>query len=215
MPTRRVVAPGHLREDAPPNNFGGTGLYVAVPGYGDQAPGMIRAEATMDRYRPVLPVLEGFLKSTDIGVVGGPVFQERLRTTLRAIPPFTLVFESAGPLTEELVADLGSESVVIVDGETGRQLALRAPGAIRGTLLNRIPILLVADSADFQPPREVAAVIGRNWSVLLTTSAQNPLRLGRTIRKISAGRSTIDTGIDPNMVRYDDELSDRRNFATL
>lgn len=185
-------------------------LYVAVPGDGQNAPSVVKADASQARRRPLLPVHEVFRSSVEVGVLGRPRFREWLCAILERTTMVNLAFDREGPVTADLVAELSTTGVVLVDGESGRQMALRAPVRNPNDALARVNVLLIADPADFKPPHQVAAVIGSHWSLLLATSAENPLRLGRAIRKAAEGRSTIDAGIDPKMVRIADDLSVRR-----
>ncbi|MDP6824450.1 MAG: hypothetical protein QF554_14280, partial [Dehalococcoidia bacterium] len=124
-----------------------------------------------------------------------------------------LAFDREGPVTADLVAELSDTGVVLIDGESGRQLALRAPVRDPNNALARLNVVLIADPDDFKPPHPVSAVIGAHWSVLLAPSANNPLRLGRAVRKAAEGRSTIDAGMDQDMIRVADDLSAKRKFS--
>lgn len=158
----------------------------------------------------MLPVKELSRASVEVGVLGRPRFREWLCAALVHIPLVKLAFELEGPVTADLVAELSTTGVVLVDGESGRQMAFRAPVRNPDDALARVNVVLIADPADFKPPHQVAAVIGRHWSILLATTAENPLRLGRAIRKAADGRATIDAGIDPGMIRIADDLSAQR-----
>jgi len=148
--------------------------------------------------------------AVEIGVLGRPRFREWLCAVLEHTPRIRLAFSAEGPVTTEIVADLTATGVVLVDGESGREMALRAPARNPDNALARVNVLLIADPADFKPPHQVAAVIGSHWSILLASSAENPLRLGRAIQKTAEGKSTIDSGMDQRMIRIADDLSAQR-----
>lgn len=187
-------------------------VYTAVPGGEHGAPGVVKADATQVRRRSVLPVSDEFLASVEVGILGKSGFREWLCAMLVNTPHVSLAFNHEGPVTADLIAELSATGVVLVDGESGREMALRAPSGMSEDAISRVNVILIADPANFKPPRQVAVVIGRHWSVLLATNAENPRRLGKAIRKAADGRSTIDPGIDPQMVRIANDLSARGNI---
>jgi hypothetical protein len=176
------------------------------------SPNLVKAEAAPVRQRPTLPINDRYLASVVVGVLGRPRFREWLCRKLNLTTGVKLAFECEGPVTATIVEEISYTGVVLVDGESGRQMALRAPVRNPDDALSRVNVLLIADPDDFKPPHQVSAVIGRHWSVLLAPSAQNPLRLGRAIRKAAEGKSTIDAGMDPVNIRIADELSASRKF---
>ncbi len=183
------------------------GVYRAVDGESPDGLTVVKADAVPIRRRPILPIKEQYLASVMVGVLGRPRFREWLCRVLNLTTGITLAFEREGPVTAAIIEEIYCTGVVLVDGESGRQMALRAPVRNPDDALGRANVVLIADPADFKPPHQVSAVIGRHWSVLLAPSAENPLRLGRAVQKAAEGKSTIDTGMDPENIRIADELS--------
>ena len=187
-------------------------VYRAVAGEISDGISLVKAEAAPVRRRPVLPVNDQYLASVVVGVLGRPRFREWLCRILNLTTGITLAFECEGPVTAAIIEEISYTGVVLVDGESGRQMALRAPVRNPDDALGRANVVLIADPADFKPPHQVSAVIGRHWSVLLAPSAENPLRLGRAVQKAAEGKSTIDAGMDRANIRIADELSTSRKF---
>ena len=217
---RRAVAPGPVRASHEKSTAKSTAqtqtFYRAVPDDGNGGPSVVKADesrAPQARRRSVLPINEKYLSPVEVCVLGRPRFREWLNTILNQLPQINLTFESEGPVTGKLVSTLSATGVVLVDGESGRQLALKAPVRNPDDALGRVNVVLIADPDDFKPPHPVAAVIGDHWSILLTSRANNPLRLARAVSKAANGRSTIDAGLDPSMIRIANELSsDQKSF---
>lgn len=193
-------------------------FYRAVPDDGNGGPTVIRADEsrTPQPRRPsVMPINEKYLSAVEVCVLGRPGFRTWMHTILNQLPQIRLAFESEGPVTGNLVSTLSATGVVLVDGESGRQMALKAPVRNPDDALGRLNVVLIANSDDFKPPHPVAAVIGGHWSILLSSSAENPLRLARAVSKAAEGRATIDTGIERSMIRVANELSaDRKSFKS-
>ena len=207
IPEPEAIVPDPVSESEPSS---GPALYMAIPGSNGQGPTVIVGDASKQRRPAVLPIINEPVADATVGVIGRPMFREQVHSILNLIPQVSLAFEHEGPVTHKMVSEHPSTGVVIVDSESGKQMARRAPVLNSGDVLSQVPVVLLADPAGFRPPNEVAVVIGRHWSVLLLTSAENPLRLSRTIQKAAAGKQTLDTGIDPRLIRMADELSVER-----
>ncbi len=213
------AAPEEIQERiAEPDTPQSPRFYRAVPDNGQGGPTVIKAEgprAPQPRRRSVMPINEKYLSAVEVCVLGRPRFREWMNTILNQVPQINVAFESEGPVTGQLVSSLSATGVVLVDGESGRQMALKAPVRNPDDALGRVNVVLIADPANFKPPHPVAAVVGSHWSILLATSAENPLRLARAVNKAAEGRATTDSGIDPEMIRVANELSsDRKSFRS-
>ena len=188
----------------------GPSLYVAVPGNGQDAPGVVRVEANHEHRRAVLPIMGEPEQSNTIGVIGRPNFRNQLSAILKQTTQISVAFEKEGSVTPNLISEHPEVEIMLVDGESGQVMARRAPVMNREDVLAQVPVLLIADPEGFKPPNEIAVVVGGHWSVLLMTSAENPLRLTRAIRKAIAGKITLDAGIDKRLIRVANELSAER-----
>ena len=207
---RRRRRRGNATDAKPEISKNGSGvIYRAVAVENTDGGSLVKAEAAPVRRRPVLPINERYLASVTVGILGRPTFREWLCRVLNLTTGITLAFEREGPVTSTIIEEISYTGVVLVDGESGRQMALRAPVRNPDDALGGANVVLIADPADFKPPHQVSAVIGRHWSVLLVPSAENPLRLGRAIQNAAEGKSTIDAGMDPENIRIADELSAR------
>jgi hypothetical protein len=137
-------------------------VYRAVAGETSDGISLVKAESAPTRRRAVLPISDKYLSSVVVGVLGRPRFREWLCRVLNLTTGVTLAFECEGPVTVPIIEEISYTGVVLVDKESGRQMALRAPVRNPDTALGRANVVLIADPADFKPPRQVSAVIGRH-----------------------------------------------------
>ena len=184
---------------------------LRAPGIRAAAPGKPALSATpartaAPRATPVLPIYRDSVKTT-VAVIGRPDFRQWLCGLLARTSGVEVLFNRDGPVTNGLSNDPGKPRVVMIDGDTAHQLALRAPTRDRAEVLANLPVLLVADASDFEPPGQVGAVVGERWSVLLASNAENMQRLARSIERAAAGRRNIDPGIDRDLIRVVSDLN--------
>ncbi len=180
------------------------GIRAAAPG--NQALSATPARTAAPRAIPVLPIYRDSVKTT-VAVIGRPGFRQWLCGLLAGTSGIEVLFNRDGPVTNGLSNDPGKPRVVMIDGDTAHQLALRAPTRDRAEVLANLPVLLVADAYDFEPPGEVGAVVGERWSVLLASNAENMQRLARSIERAAAGHRNIDPGIDKGLIRVVSDLN--------
>ncbi len=162
--------------------------------------------AKAPRAAAVLPIVRKTTPTT-VAVIGSPSFRTWICGLLALRRAINVLFDRDGPVTGGLSRDPGTPKVVVIDGETGHQLAVRAPARDRVDVLANLPVLLIANAADFQPPNEVGAVIGRRWSVLLASNTEKTDRLVRSIQRAASGRTNIDPEIDKELIRVVSELN--------
>lgn len=180
------------------------GDIVAAPARTAQNAARAQTAAPVPRQTAVLPLYRA--GTTTVAVIGRAGFRVWICGLLAETPAIDVLFDRDGPVTGGLSRDPGTPQVVVIDGDTAHQLALRAPARDRVDVLAHLPVLLIADAADFEPPSQVGAVVGSRWSVLLASNAVIPRRLTRAIERAAGGARNIDPAIDKGLIRVVSDL---------